>query len=206
MAGPFNKEKIFDEDNDLIVRFKTGEPEAFDKLLKKYQKPIAGFIRRFLGTHNQSEVEDLAQEVFLKVYKGLAWYQPEGKFTAYLYKAAANCCISYLRKNKKITFVSIQASQEEDSPAVQIKDTSADLPGESMLKEELSCMIDKALQSLPEEQRIPVILSQYHGFTYREIASVLGCSGKAIERRLYRARMKLKEKLLPYLQKGLPVS
>ena len=206
MAGALIK-NVPDEDSDLITRFKRGEDVAFDELLRKYQKPVVNFIRRFLSSRSRSDAEDLAQEVFLKIYKALAWYQPEGNFTAYLYKTAVNCSLSHIRKNKNPVFVSIESSQEggETSLLDSLKDTSATLPDEAMLKEELRRMVEEAIRRLPEGQRIALILNQYQGLSYKETASVLECSVKSVERRLYRARMGLKEKLLPYLQKGSPV-
>jgi RNA polymerase sigma-70 factor (ECF subfamily) len=207
VAGALIK-NVPDEDTDLIIRFKRGEDAAFGELLHKYQKPVVNFIRRFLSSRSRSDAEDLAQEVFLKIYKALAWYQPKGKFTAYLYKTAVNCSLSHIRKNKNPVFVSIDSSQEEgeDSLLDSLKDTSAPLPDEVMLKEELRRMVEEAIRRLPEGQRITLILNQYQGLSYKEIASVLECSVKSVERRLYRARMSLKEKLLPYLNKGTPVT
>lgn len=183
-----------DEDIDSMLKFKSGDNSAFVSLLKKYEKPLINFIYRFVG--NRFDSEDIAQEVFLKVYQSAVNYKPSAKFSTWLYKIATNLCIDYQRK-RRIKTVSLDDPIGTDEGYIirEIKDLSQVPPDISIEKEQISETILSAFLSLPEKQRLALDLRIYENKSYKEISKILNCSVSAVESLLFRARQNLKVKL-----------
>jgi len=180
---------IENQDVEIMIALKGGDATAFEKILKKYEKPIINYIYRFIG--DRAEAEDITQEVFLRVYKSKDSYKPTAKFSTWLYKIATNLCIDYKRK---INRDAIGYSGTELSN--KLKDTTSSNPVESSLeREQLEEIIKISLSSLPENQRIALTLKVYENKSYQEISEILGCSVSAVESLIFRARQNLKEKL-----------
>jgi RNA polymerase sigma-70 factor (ECF subfamily) len=188
-------------DAELISRFKNGDKYAFKDLVEKYQNSIINTCYRFL--RDQREAEELAQEVFLKVYLSLNSYQPKAKFSTWLFKIAVNLCLNKLRDRKREgvrrkDFYN-NGSLQEDSEVPAPKENQPDF---SFEQKELKRVIREAIDTLPKNQRTVILLSQYEELSYQEMAKILNCSVSAIESRLFRARENLKKTLKPFVEKG----
>jgi len=184
-----------DADVDLMLKFQAGDVSAFEQLMRKHQKSVINTIYRFIG--NGAEAEELAQEVFLKVYNSVQKYKPKAKFSTWLYKIVTNLCLNELRR-KRFEPVSLDDLAEETNDFIDAKQIPPDI---ALERKELVIRVKKAVESLPEKQRMALILREYDGLSYKEIAEVMGCSVASIQSRLQRAKATLKEKLAPYFKK-----
>ena len=192
---------MLDSDVSLMLEFQKGDISSFEKLVQKHKESIINIIYQFIG--ERDEAEDLAVEVFLRVYRAAKKYQAKAKFTTWLYKITTNLCLNEIRKKAKVQTVSlskpISAGEEKEEELIEKIADAAPSPQQILEKKERNALIRKAIDSLPAKQRMATILQIYEGLSYKEISRILGCSVKSVERRLYWARTNLKEKLSSYL-------
>ncbi|MGD0251460.1 MAG: sigma-70 family RNA polymerase sigma factor, partial [Verrucomicrobiota bacterium] len=153
---------------------------------------------------DEIEAEDLAQNVFLQVYKSRSRYQRTAKFSTWLFTIARNLCLNELRRRSRHPAESIEEAhaEHEDRPRQQYEDKSQIAPPEKLLHGELAQKIEEALAGLPENQRTAILLCRQEDLSYEEIAEILDCSLSATKSLIHRGRETLKEKLKPYLQTG----
>ncbi len=191
-----------DPDAVLMLRVKRGDRAAFAELVEKYKQPVMNFVFRSL--RDEIEAEDLAQNVFLQVYKSRSRYKQTAKFSTWLFTIARNLCLNELRRRSRHPAESIEETQaeHEDQPQRQYEDKSQLAPPEQLLQGELSRKIEEALADLPENQRSAILLCRREDLSYEEIAGILQCSLSATKSLIHRGRETLKEKLKPYLQTG----
>ncbi len=191
-----------DPDAALMLRVKRGDRAAFAELVGKYQQPLANFICRTL--RNEAESEDVAQNVFLQVYKSRQRYQPTAKFSTWLFTIARNLCLNEIRRRSRHPADSIEENQaeNEDQPLRQYEDTKTALPVDGVLHRELARKIEAAIAELPETQRTAILLCRQEELSYEQIAVVLDCSLSATKSLIHRGRETLKQKLKPYLKTG----
>jgi RNA polymerase sigma-70 factor (ECF subfamily) len=191
-----------DPDAVLMLRVKRGDRAAFAELVEKYNQPVLNFIYRSL--RDETEAEDLAQNVFLQVYKSRSRYQRTAKFSTWLFTIARNLCLNELRRRSRHHAESIEETQteNEDQPQRQYEDKSQMAPPEKLLHGELAQKIEEALAELPENQRSAILLCRQDELSYDEIAEVLDCSLSATKSLIHRGRETLKEKLKRYLSTG----
>ena len=154
--------------------------------------------------HDAMEAEDLAQAVFVQVFKSAHRYQVSSKFSTWLFTIARNLCLNEIRRRTRHRAESIEAPhpEQEDQPLRQFEDKQTASPPERLLHGELKAEIEEALAELPENQRLAIVLCRQEELSYEEIARVLGCSVSAIKSLIHRGRETLKEKLKPYLRSG----
>lgn len=191
-----------DPDAALMLRVKRGDRVAFVTLVEKYKQPLLNFIHRTL--RDEAEAEDLAQNVFLQVYKSRARYQRTAKFSTWLFTIARNLCLNEIRRRSRHPAESLEEthSEHEDLPQRQYEDKKIFLPTDNLLHGELAGKIEEALAGLPENQRTAILLCRQDELSYEEIAEVLDCSLSATKSLIHRGRETLKEKLKPYLRTG----
>jgi RNA polymerase sigma-70 factor (ECF subfamily) len=191
-----------DPDAALMLRVKRGDRAAFVALVEKYKQPLHNFIHRTL--RDETEAEDLAQNVFLQVYKSRDRYERTAKFSTWLFTIARNLCLNEIRRRSRHPAESLEEtrSEHEDQPQRQYEDKLVFLPTENVLHSELAEKIEEALAELPENQRTAILLCQQDELSYEEIARVLDCSLSATKSLIHRGRETLKEKLKPYLRTG----
>ena len=191
-----------DPDAALMLRVKRGDRAAFAALVDKYKQPLLNFIFRTL--RDETEAEDLAQNVFLQVYKSRDRYERTAKFTTWLFTIARNLCLNELRRRSRHPAESIEEmhAEHEDQPRQQYEDKAHIAPPEKLLHGELAQKIEEALAELPENQRTAILLCRQDELSYEEIAKILDCSLSATKSLIHRGRETLKEKLKPYLQTG----
>jgi RNA polymerase sigma-70 factor (ECF subfamily) len=191
-----------DPDAVLMLRAKRGDRAAFAELVDKYKQPVTNFIHRSL--RDETEAEDLAQNVFLQIWKSRARYKQTAKFSTWLFTIARNLCLNEIRRRSRHPAESIEEThvEHEDQPRQQYEDKSHIAAPEKLLHGELAQKIEEALADLPENQRTAILLCRQDDVSYEEIAEILDCSLSATKSLIFRGREALKEKLKPYLDTG----
>jgi RNA polymerase sigma-70 factor (ECF subfamily) len=160
-------------------------------------------VYRFL--RDATEAEDLAQNVFVQVYKSAARYEVSARFSTWLFTIARNLCLNELRRRSRHPADSLDATgspEAEDQPARQFEDAKAVQPPETLLLGELERKVDEAIATLPEAQRTAIILCRRDDLSYEDIAKIIGCSLSATKSLIHRGRETLKQQLKPYLRTG----
>ena len=187
-----------DADDVRLMRLVgRGDTAAFEELIERHQSLVAGTVARMLGSN--SEVEDIAQQVFIRVWKSAGRYVARAKFTTWLLKITRNLVFNELRRTKRHAQVSIQTEPgAEERP---LEDEMAQAPDASLLEAELQQAIERAVTQLPESQRMALILRRYEEMSYEEIGEILDLSVPAVKSVLFRARTELRERLRVYLEK-----
>ena len=191
-----------DSDAELMMKVRRGNRAAFEVLVVKYQKSVINTIYRSIN--DPIEAEDLAQNVFVQVWKSRARYKPTAKFSTWLFTIARNMCLNELRRRTRHQADSLDKpigdSLEASEQHVQVADLTAKSAADETLREELYRRIDAALLSLPETQRTAMMLLRHHNMPYEQIAKVLRCSLSATKSIIHRARESLRADLKPYLR------
>lgn len=193
-----------DPDAVLMLRVKRGDLAAFEQLVEKYKQPIVNLMFRMV--HDLEEAEDLAQNVFIRVFRSAARYEVSAKFSTWLFTIARHLCLNEIRRRSRHPAESLEAGTAEsdsDRPARQYEDTKIFSPPANYLQTELEEKIQQALDALPEKQRLAIVLCRQDELSYEEIAEVLGCSVSATKSLIHRGRETLKQRLKPYLQTGI---
>lgn len=182
---------------DLMGRVGKKDKYAFETLVRRHQRSVLNFIYRFLGDH--IEAEDLTQEVFLRIWKSAATYQPDAKFTTWLYRVATNLCINKQRTLHIRKWFSISQSQKQkqDSaiPFIPVENAGPATPENQLVDDERTRQLLDAFGDLPTNQRSAMILKVYHGLSYQEIAQIIDRSVSAVDSLLIRAKKNLRKKL-----------
>ena len=179
---------------DLMARIARGDEAAFEILVNRHQASVLNLIYRFIGDRTQAK--DLAQEVFIRVWQAAKTYRPEAKFTTWLYRITANLCINELKSARRRKWFSFHRFDEDSEKSMEDSISDGSPTAEDLLLErEQNRQISDALQSLPDNQRMALILKRYDDLSYQEIAQILGCSVSAVESLLVRAKKTLQEKL-----------
>jgi RNA polymerase sigma-70 factor (ECF subfamily) len=175
---------------------KAGDEASFDFLLQKYRSPLVNFLDHMV--RDTATAEDLAQEVFLRVYRARKQYTPSAKFTTWLFRIATNLALNSVRDNRHLRMaVSLDApAGDEDSAPMELPSRDMRID-EHMIERDRSEFIRRAIASLPEKQRAAVLLHKYEEMDYGEIARILGCSGSALKSLLFRAYETLRVQLAP---------
>jgi len=186
-------------DAQVMLRVKAGDDSAFDYLVQKYRRPMLNFMYRM--AHNSAAAEDMAQEVFLRVYRSRENYEASAKFTTWLYRIASNLAVNHARDTRHQRPENTVSLDEPD----QNTGMTMDLPDESLTAEETIvrrerlAAIRQRVQALPERQRMAVIMHKYQQMDYRQIAEILKLSESAIKSLLFRAYETLREQLKEFV-------
>src|SRR6478752_7058668 len=186
-------------DADVMLRVKAGDDSAFDYLVQKYRRPMVNFMYRM--AHNSAGAEDLAQEVFLRVYRSRETYEASAKFTTWLYRIATNLAVNHARDTRHErpeNQVSIDQPDEETGTTLDVADDSLTAE-ESLLRRERMAAIRQKVQALPERQRLAVMMHKYQQMDYKQIAEVLKLSESATKSLLFRAYETLREQLKEFV-------
>lgn len=191
-----------DPDIRLMLRVRDHEDSvAFGDLVERYQHRIVGIMHHMLGV--KEEAEDLAQEVFLRVYRTRKRYHPQAKFSTWLFTIANNLALNVLRRRQRKPTVPLPAQDSGPlgpRPQEQLVRDLSMTPGTGLQQKEMAGVIRRALEELNERQRLAVVLNKFEELNYAEIADVMGLSTKAVKSLLSRARARLRTVLEPYVQ------
>lgn len=191
-----NPAEASDYDFALMEEIGAGDHAAFRRLVERHQHAVIGTVAKMLG--NAAEAEDIAQQVFLRIWKNAKRYRPEAKFTTYLFTITRNLVFNETRRRSRKKEVS--ADEREESSHQLIEANPDRQPDAELLQAELQQAVDDAIAALPEAQRMAVVLRRYEQLSYEEIAVVLKLSVSAVKSLLFRARTTLRESLSGYLK------
>jgi RNA polymerase sigma-70 factor (ECF subfamily) len=183
-------------DAAAMMRLREGDDLALNELMTRWQQPLTNYLTRLCN--NEATALDLAQETFVRIYESRARYDTRGKFAAWLYTIARNLACNEHRRQKRHPALSLDVSTEETG-RTHLPDTSL-TPDSSAVQTEQAIAVRVAVAELPEDQRTAILLSEFDDCSHADIATVLGCTPKAVEARLYRARQTLREKLTRWLK------
>jgi RNA polymerase sigma-70 factor (ECF subfamily) len=178
-------------DEELVARSRSGDAESFNQLINRWERPIYALAYRVIG--REEDARDVTQETFLRAFRGLAAFKGQAKFSSWLYRIALNLCRDWIRRKKRSPI----ATLPED---VELEDLASDAgPAETVedlvSRRELSELVEAAMARLPEEQRTAIILKEYHGMTFQEIADLQGCPLSTVKTRLYQGLSVLRREL-----------
>ena len=182
-------------DVQLMLDVKAGDEASFEFLLRKYRSPLVNFLYRMV--RDTATAEDLAQEVFLRVYRARKQYSPSAKFTTWFFRIATNLALNSVRDNRyRKREVPLDAPAEEDAPPFELPTREMRID-EHMAERDRAEFIRRAVAALPEKQRAAVLLHKYEEMDYGEIAKILDCSESALKSLLFRAYETLRVQLAP---------
>ncbi|MEQ1527947.1 MAG: RNA polymerase sigma factor RpoE [Methylococcales bacterium] len=184
-------------DEDLVLRVQQGDKSAYDLLVIKYQHKIIQLVNRYVK--DPSEAQDVAQEAFIKAYRALPSFRGDSAFYTWLYRIAINTAKNYLvsrtRRNSDYQVDIQDAEQIDNAPQLHGMET----PERLLLNEEIVATIHQAIEKLPEEMRIAIMLREFEGMSYEEIAQAMDCPVGTVRSRIFRAREAIDNKLNPLL-------
>jgi RNA polymerase sigma-70 factor (ECF subfamily) len=189
-------------DAEIMLRVREGDDSGFNFLIEKYRKAIINFMYRMV--HNQAVAEELAQEVFLRVYRSRETYRAEAKFTTWLYRIATNLGVNHARDTKherSAPTVYLDQPDPETGTTPDVADMHATAE-EELVRDERMRAIRKHVMALPERQRTAVLMHKYQGLDYKEIGAVLHLSESATKSLLFRAYQTLRERLKDFVEQG----
>ena len=187
------------DDAAVMLELRAGNMAGFDYLIQKYRKPIIHFMYRMV--HNQAIAEELAQEVFLRVYRSRETYRAEARFSTWLYRIATNLGVNHARDNRHERAASTVYLDEPDAETGTTPDVADSTPDieEKLLRQERLNAIRQHVLALPERQRMAVLMHKYEGMDYKQIGDVLKLSESATKSLLFRAYQTLREKLKAFI-------
>lgn len=191
---------------ELMLAFQSGDSKAFEEIVFRYQKQVQNFLRRYL--RDRDRMEDLTQEVFIRVYKSRDRYQPTAGFRTWLFTIATRLALNEIRaiRRKRRVFAEIPDEPEADSPSPfrSAADHREESPRELIEEKELGKIIERLIEELPPNQKAAILLSQLEKLSYKEIAEILEMSVAAVKSLLMRGRELLRGRLKPYFD-GKPI-
>lgn len=187
-AVPETAPSSADEDSRLMVAFREGDPQCFERLFQKYKQPVVSFACRFTGRRDVAE--ELAQDIFVKVYLSRESYEPTAKFTTWLFRLARNHCLNERRRPEHRYRTTELGGEDQASSASPEADAGAAA---------LQRAVEAALQALPESQRTALVLCRLQAMSYEEIAATMETSVGAVKSLLNRAKETMTKRLEPFL-------
>jgi RNA polymerase sigma-70 factor, ECF subfamily len=190
-------------DEELVARAQGGDVESFNQLIVRWERPIYALAYRVIG--REEDARDVCQDAFLRAYRALPGFKGQAKFSSWLYRIALNLCRDWIRRQRRTPVSQLP----EDADAIELASETG--PVESIedlvARRELSAIVEEAMSELSEEQRTAIILKEYHGMTFQEIADMQGCPLSTVKTRLYqglslvRRRLEQQGQLTPELVK-----
>lgn len=180
-----------------MARLRAGEDLALNGIMERWQRRVTGFLVRMTG--NETIALDLAQETFVRVYLSRERFRPQGEFSTWLFAIAANLGRQHFRWQRRHPTVSFDDPNRDEGSLVKKLSAAAPDAVQTLVADERTMSIRDAVMALPTELREAVILSEYENLSHRQIAEIAGCTPKAVETRLYRARSILRERLAALL-------
>jgi RNA polymerase sigma-70 factor, ECF subfamily len=192
-------------DEELVTRSRGGDTDSFNQLILRWERPIYALAYRVIG--REEDARDVCQETFLRAYRSLAGFKGEAKFSSWLYRIALNLCRDWIRRQRRAPVMQMPEDLDllEVAASVEPSESIEDL----VARRELSAVVEEAMTHLPAEQRTAIILKEYHGMTFQEIADLQGCPLSTVKTRLYqglsvvRRQLERQGQLVPEMVKRL---
>jgi RNA polymerase sigma-70 factor (ECF subfamily) len=178
-------------DEELVARSMSGDADSFNELILRWERPIYALAYRTIG--REEDARDVCQETFLRAYRALPGFRGQAKFSSWLYRIALNLCRDWVRRERRTPVV----QPPEDGDLMEM--AAAAEPSESIedlvMRKDLARSVERAMALLPEEQRMAIVLKEYHGLTFQEIADLAGCPLSTVKTRLYQGLTVLRREL-----------
>ena len=178
-------------DEELVARSRGGDLDSFNQLVLRWERPIYALAYRTIG--REDDARDLVQETFLRAFRGLSGFKGQAKFSSWLYRITLNLCRDWMRRQRRAPVIAtpdgvdlVELAGESDN--VETADAA-------VARKDLSRAVARAMTALPEEQRAAIVLKEYHGLTFQEIADLLGCPLSTVKTRLYQGLTVLRKEL-----------
>jgi RNA polymerase sigma-70 factor (ECF subfamily) len=178
-------------DEELVARTVAGDADSFNQLIRRWERPIYALAYRVIG--RDEDARDVCQEAFLRAFRGLPRFKGEAKFSSWLYRITLNLCRDWMRRQKRTPVVS--APEGIDIIELAAEQGPVESIEELVARRQLSESVAEAMQRLPEEQRTAIVLKEYHGLTFQEIADLQGCPLSTVKTRLYQGLSVLRREL-----------
>ena len=178
-------------DEELVARSVGGDHDSFNQLILRWERPIYALAYRTIG--REEDARDVCQETFLRAFRALPKFRREAKFSSWLYRIALNLCRDWARKERRAPLVQLPEDMDlmEMAAAAEPSESIEDL----VARKDLTRRVEKAMALLPEEQRTAIVLKEYHGLTFQEIADLVGCPLSTVKTRLYQGLTVLRREL-----------
>jgi len=178
-------------DEELVARSRLGDVDSFNQLIVRWERPIYALAYRVLG--REEDARDVCQDTFLRAYRALPGFKGQAKFSSWLYRIALNLCRDWIRRQQRAP---VSQMPEDIDPAELLAETQPTESIEDLVgRRQLSEIVEEAMALLPEEQRTAIILKEYHGMTFQEIADMQGCPLSTVKTRLYQGLTVLRRHL-----------
>jgi RNA polymerase sigma-70 factor (ECF subfamily) len=178
-------------DEELVARSVGGDSDSFNELVLRWERPIYSLAYRVIG--REEDARDVCQETFLRAFRALSGFRGQAKFSSWLYRIALNLCRDWVRRDRRTPVV--QAPEDTDLSDLAAIREPAESVEDLVVRRDLTRTVERAMRHLPEEQRTAIILKEYHGLTFQEIADLLGCPLSTVKTRLYQGLAVLRREL-----------
>ena len=178
-------------DEELVARSIRGDAESFNQLILRWERPIFALAYRTIG--REEDARDVCQETFLRAFRALPAFRGQAKFSSWLYRIALNLCRDWMRRERRVPVV--QAPEGVDLLDLAAESEPSEPIEELVARKDLTALVEKVMARLPEEQRTAIVLKEYHGLTFQEIADVVGCPLSTVKTRLYQGLTVLRREL-----------
>lgn len=187
-------------DYETIEQLKQGDEQVFRELVEQYREMV---VRTCYGIlRNREDAEDVAQDVFVEVYRSISGFRADAKLSTWLYRIAINRSLNHIRDNKKRRWLGFGKDAEcENTPLLNVEADAADQPEYTLENKERAAILFRAIDRLPDKQKVAFLLRKYDGLSYREIADIMELSQSSVESLLFRAKKNLQKKLLACYRK-----
>jgi RNA polymerase sigma-70 factor (ECF subfamily) len=178
-------------DEELVARSQGGDLESFNQLIVRWERPIYALAYRVIG--REEDARDVCQDTFLRAYRALPGFKGQAKFSSWLYRIALNLCRDWIRRQRRAPVS--QMPEDVDPSELAAESEPAESIEDLVARRELSSIVEQAMSELSEEQRTAIILKEYHGMTFQEIADLQGCPLSTVKTRLYQGLSQLRRQL-----------
>jgi RNA polymerase sigma-70 factor (ECF subfamily) len=186
-------------DEELVTRSRGGDLDSFNQLILRWERPIYALAYRVIG--REEDARDVCQEAFLRAYRALPGFKGEAKFSSWLYRITLNLCRDWIRRQRRAPVT--QMPEEIDLLDAQAAAEPSESIEDLVARRELTAVVEQAMAQLPAEQRTAIVLKEYHGLTFQEIADLQGCPLSTVKTRLYQGLSVLRRHLERHGQ-GVP--
>ena len=186
-------------DEELVARSNGGDPDSFNELIRRWERPIYALAYRQIG--REEDARDVCQETFLRAFRALKGFRGQAKFSSWLYRIAINLCRDWMRRERRTPVM--QAPEDVDLMDLAAARGPTESIEDRIARNDLSRAVERAMAVLPDEQRAAIVLKEYHGLTFQEIADLVGCPLSTVKTRLYQGLTVLRRELA---RGGTPVT
>ena len=186
-------------DEELVARSIRGDAESFNQLILRWERPIYALAYRTIG--REEDARDVCQETFLRAFRALPAFRGQAKFSSWLYRIALNLCRDWMRRERRVPVV--QAPEGVDLLDLAAENEPSESIEELVARKDLTKLVERVMARLPEEQRTAIVLKEYHGLTFQEIAELLGCPLSTVKTRLYQGLTVVRREMAKNMGPGL---